>query len=88
MSYGFPIINFCNPGAHYETPFIKMQHLAPRIKKEYSYSSTNLWAFMAVIGRDLPTSLTPLKRVVLYPIIFQNVTKSEEFPTQPSIVSL
>ena len=22
MSYGFPIINFCNPGLHYETPCI------------------------------------------------------------------
>jgi hypothetical protein len=22
MSYGFPIINFCNPGVHYETPCI------------------------------------------------------------------
>ena len=24
MSYGFPIINFCNPGVHYETPWIKL----------------------------------------------------------------
>ena len=23
VSYGFPIINFCNPGVHYETPCIK-----------------------------------------------------------------
>jgi hypothetical protein len=22
VSYGFPIINFCNPGVHYETPCI------------------------------------------------------------------
>jgi len=22
VSYGFPIINFCNPGVHYETPSI------------------------------------------------------------------
>jgi hypothetical protein len=22
VSYGFPMINFCNPGVHYETPFI------------------------------------------------------------------
>jgi len=22
VSYGFPIINFCNPGVHYETPYI------------------------------------------------------------------
>jgi hypothetical protein len=22
MSYGFPIINFCNPGVHYETPCV------------------------------------------------------------------
>jgi hypothetical protein len=22
LSYGFPIINFCNPGVHYETPCI------------------------------------------------------------------
>jgi len=22
VSYGFPIINFCNPGLHYETPCI------------------------------------------------------------------
>jgi hypothetical protein len=24
VSYGFPIINFCNPGVHYETPCIKV----------------------------------------------------------------
>jgi hypothetical protein len=30
VSYGFPIINFCNPGVHYETPcimfFITVKH--------------------------------------------------------------
>jgi hypothetical protein len=26
VSYGFPIINFCNPGVHYETPCIYMGH--------------------------------------------------------------
>ena len=24
VSYGFPMINFCNPGVHYETPCIKL----------------------------------------------------------------
>jgi len=28
VSYSFPIINFCNPGAHYETPSIKQTRLA------------------------------------------------------------
>jgi hypothetical protein len=27
VSYGFPIINFCNPGVHYETPCIMILHL-------------------------------------------------------------
>jgi hypothetical protein len=25
VSYGFPIINFCNPGVHYETPCIRIK---------------------------------------------------------------
>jgi len=28
VSYGFPIINFCNPGLHYETPCICLMHCA------------------------------------------------------------
>jgi len=27
MSYGFPITNFCNPGVHYETPWITLKCL-------------------------------------------------------------
>jgi hypothetical protein len=39
VSYGFPIIHFCNPGVHYETPCIRTQsvprckHFPPRLKK-------------------------------------------------------
>ena len=30
MSYGFPVINFCNPGVHYETPCISEKLRRPR----------------------------------------------------------
>jgi len=51
MSYGFPIINFCNPGVHYETPCIldlinawKMEHIkmikAQQVKATYTYKNT------------------------------------------------
>ena len=29
LSYGFPIINFCNPGVHYETPCIQWCNSLP-----------------------------------------------------------
>jgi len=29
VSYGFPIINYCNPGVHYETPCIEDHTLFP-----------------------------------------------------------
>jgi len=51
MSYGFLIINFCNPGVHYETPCIldlinagKMEHIkiikAQQAKATYTYKNT------------------------------------------------
>jgi hypothetical protein len=51
VSCGFPIINFCNPGVHYETPCIldlinawKMEHIkmikAQQAKATYTYKNT------------------------------------------------
>ena len=32
VSYGFPIINFCNPGVHYKTPCIILDHLKVHVR--------------------------------------------------------
>jgi len=34
LSYGYPIINFCNPGVHYETPCIFEHVLAIEVCTE------------------------------------------------------
>jgi len=41
VSYGFPIIKFCNLGVHYETPCITKQiHEAESFLEAYSFSAT------------------------------------------------
>jgi hypothetical protein len=45
VSYGFPAINFCNPGVHYEMPCINKEkngssHSSPYLISQDSYSKT------------------------------------------------
>jgi len=46
VSYGYPTINFCNPGVHYETPCIYYSRKSCPISVYY-ISSTNLLSFVA-----------------------------------------
>ena len=43
VSYGFPIITFCNPGVHYETPCIFM--LPYRVLINLELTSSNILGF-------------------------------------------
>ena len=45
VSYGFPIINFCNPGRHYEKPCICLMHFAVFISQKWTNFASNLHSF-------------------------------------------
>jgi hypothetical protein len=42
VSYGFPIINFCNPGVHYETPCIMNNSVILKVIRTESISGVSV----------------------------------------------
>jgi len=51
VSYGFPIMNFCNPGVHYETPYIYMYILNGCLCgfAEFNVNSMHLWKAVQIL---------------------------------------
>jgi hypothetical protein len=42
VSYGFPSINLCNPGVHYETPCISFEKCVNRVQGKLCYVKVEL----------------------------------------------
>ena len=59
MSYGFPIINFCNPGVHYETPCIIVSYGSRRRLVCLARRMVKLLAFREKIMLPSSGSSTP-----------------------------
>jgi len=49
-------------------------HLAPRLKKEYSYTLLPLWAFMDCSRVNLPCYLYPKYLTLFHPLLFIDIT--------------
>ena len=69
MSYGFPIIHFCNPGVYYETPYINWgpvwPSLLPKSKLCHTVSPYHTFVSFHILFNALFTSLrstVPCKR--------------------------
>ena len=72
VSYGFPIINFCNPGVHYKTPCIKENLLKlfnasqPRIKSD-RYTKHSTWIPTLIVNILATLQLAWLLRTLQLP---------------------
>jgi hypothetical protein len=50
VSYGFPIINFCNPGVHYETPYISEIWMNRETECDYTVDMRNCCQIKCIWG--------------------------------------
>ena len=59
VSYGFPIINFCNPGVHYETPCIKEIYIHSDTENSESvrfYSFRNIIMLLSRLDTEIQST--------------------------------
>jgi hypothetical protein len=70
VSYGFPIINFCNPGVHYETPCINRDsNMATNFSKISSTYVTKIPSILVALFREGRSGVT--KQAVPFAVVWR-----------------